>query len=197
MDFQHDSSWDILTSTLALKAPANEAWNIFIDLHEQIVPKPYWTKLRQIDIATEQAEIVEWLGFLLDAEPMPETTKAIWIGLVKFAGDGEREIPAFYIVGADVYDKEDIEWACDAPYRPDNGYAQLGSLQYIDETLRTDNENYSFLDWIFPLAYCAFTFDEVFRTQTAKGLLPKSGTEINIVVGHDDGDYIELTSEGG
>ncbi len=193
MDFQHEQSWDGLTTILALKTNAKEAWSKFIDFHEQVVPKTYWTSLRMLDIEAEQAEIVDWLTGLVEQNAVPESIVAFWIGIIKFADD-DKELPAIYFSGADTYDKDDIDWACDLKYSPENRYAQLGVLQQIDEIASTDQENYEFLDWILPLGYCAFTFDEIFRTKIDKRLFLTSNSELFVAVGHDSGDYIELTT---
>jgi|SRR5215203_3037901 len=192
MDFQHEQSWDALTTILASKSTANDAWNKFIDFHEQAAPKSYWTQLRHVDIEIEQTEVIAWLQQLLNDNPIPNTVVAIWIGLLKFA-DNDKEIPTVYLSGADTYDKDDIDWASDPTYLPENRYAQLGVLQQIDDIVSTDEENYEFFDWIFPLAYCAFTFDEIFRTKLDKKLILTGKREIFVAVGHDSGDYIELT----
>lgn len=192
MDFQHEQSWDGLTTILALKTNAKDAWNKFIDFHEQVAPKTYWTSLRQLDIEAEQAEIVSWLQQLVNLSPIPDSIVAFWIGILKFA-DNDKEIPTIYFSGADTYDKDDIDWACDPPYFPENRYVQPEVLQQIDDIATTEEENYEFLDWIFPLAYCAFTFDEIFRTKIDKQTFVKSKNEIFVAVGHDSGDYVDLT----
>lgn len=192
MDFQHEQSWDGMTTILALKTNAKDAWNKFIDFHEQLAPKTYWTSLRQLDIEAEQAEIVDWLQQLVTVSPIPNTIAAFWIGILKFA-DNDKEIPTIYFSGADTYDNEDIDWASDPMYLPENRYAQPGILQQIDDIARADEENYEFFDWIFPLAYCAFTFDEVFRTKIDKQTFLRGKKEVFVAVGHDSGDYVDLT----
>ena len=192
MDFQHEQSWDILMTILALKANAKDAWNKFIDFHEQVAPKTYWTPLRHLNIEAEQEEIVNWTKQLVNVSPIPDSIVAFWIGILKFADD-DKEIPTIYFSGADIYDKDEIDWAYDPTYFPENRYAQPGVLQQIDDIVRTDEENYEFFDWIFPLAYCAFTFDEIFRTKIDKQLFLKNKSEIFVAVGHDNGDYIDLT----
>ena len=192
MDFQHEQSWNDLTTILALKTNAKDAWNKFIDIHEQVAPKKYWMSLRQLDIEAEQAEIVNWLQQLVSRSPIPDSIVAFWIGISKFA-DNDKEIPTIYFSGADTYDEDDIEWACDPTYVPENRYAEPKVLQQIDDIAKTDEENYEFFDWIFPLAYCAFAFDEIFRTKIDKQTFLKSKNRIFVAVGHDSGDYVDLT----
>jgi hypothetical protein len=192
MDFQHDQSWDSFTTILASKMTAKNAWNKFIDDHEKAVSKSYWAQLRQIDIEAEQTDILNWLQQIVTDNPIPKTIVAFWIGIVKFAG-GDKEISTIYFAGADTYDKDDIDWACDPTYLPENRYAQPSLLQEIDDIARSDEDNYEFLDWILPVAYCAFTFDEIIRTKLDKNLFLKTKDKYFVAVGHDSGDYIDVT----
>ena len=194
MEFQHDKSWEAFTTILNSKLPARQAWTKFIEFHEQYFPKPYWTPLKEIEIEEEQTNIINWLTNVVTTKPIPKKVLAIWIGLLKFAGDNESETPTIYFGGADNYGKDDSDWACDLTYLPDNRYAQPGFLQDIDAIAKTDEDDYEFLDWILPLAYCAFTFDEIVRTKLDKSLFLKHKDKIFITVGHDSGDYIELTT---
>ena len=193
MEFQHDKSWDTFEEILETKTSARQAWTKFIEFHERSHPKPYWTKLKDIEIEEEQTNIVNWLHALVTKKPIPKKIVAIWIGLLKLADKNENEIPTIYIGGADNYDNDDGDWACDLKYLPDNRYAQPGLLQEIDLIAKTDDDSYEFLDWILPLAYCAFTFDEVIRTKLDKSLFIKHQEKIFITIGHDSGDYIALT----
>lgn len=66
-------------------------------------------------------------------------------------------------------------------------------LQHIDNIARTDKENYEFFDWILPIAYCAFTFDEIIRKKFDTNLFLKYKDKLFVSVGHDSGDYVDLT----
>ena len=140
MEFQHDKSWETLKSIYELKLSAKEAWNKFIEFHEQTNPKTYWKNLKNIDIETEQNEIKEWIEELIENNPLPKATVALWIGLLKLE-DNEMEVPTIYLVGADTYDAEDIEWACEPTYLPENRYGQPALLKEIDEISKTDEED--------------------------------------------------------
>ncbi len=196
MEFQHDKSWETFRTILNSKVTARQAWTKFIEFHEQNFPKPYWTSLKEIEIEEEQTNIINWLTNVVTKKPIPKKIVAIWIGLLKFAGDNESEIPTIYFGGADNYDKDDSNWACDLTYLPDNRYAQPGLLQDIDTISKAYEDDYEFLDWILPLAYCAFTFDEIIRTKLDKSLFLKHKDKIFVAVGHDSGDYIDLTTIG-
>ncbi len=193
MEFQHDKSWDSLTSIFAAKLTAKDAWNSFIDNHESTNPKPYWTALRNLDIDKEQADILEWLQNLVTISPLPSSVVALWIGIIKFE-DNEKEIPTIYLAGADKYEKDDLDWALDPIYVPENSYAQPTLLQQIEDIARTDKDNYEFLDWILPLAYCSLTFDEIIRTKLNRKLFLTSNEKLFVAIGHDSGDYLDLSN---
>jgi hypothetical protein len=191
MDFEYDKSWACLTTIFGSKLTAKDAWNKFIDFHEQLVSKSYWKDLRELDIDAEQTNIVAWFQQTITDNPIPKGVVAIWIGILKFVHDN-REIPTIYFIGADNYDKEDIEWACDPTFLPENRYSQPSTLQQIDDIARTDKENYAFFDWILPLAYSTFTFDEIIRNKLDKKLLLKHNNVLHVALGHDNGDYMNL-----
>lgn len=192
MKFQHDQSWDSLTKIFASKMTAKEAWNKFIDFHEQTTPKPYWTALRNLTIEKEQADIVEWLHHLVTSSPLPEKVVSLWVGILKFADD-DKEIPTIYLAGADSYNEENMNWACDPIYLPEDSYAQPPLLQQIDEIAKTDKENYEFLDWILPLAYCTLTLDDIIRTKLNKKLFLINKEKLFVATGHDSGDYLNIS----
>lgn len=192
MEFQHDKSWDCLERIFKSKLSAKEAWNDFIDFHEHMNPKPYWSELRNLDIEDEQNDIVNWIQQLLTDSPIPVNVQAIWIGILRLEDNG-NEIPAIYLVGADSYDKNDIDWPCEPTYLPENRYVLPGILKEIDDIIKTDNDNFEFLDWILPLAYCSFTFDEILRTRINKTLFLSKRDKIYFAIGHDSGDYLDLS----
>ena len=193
MEFQHDKSWEVLTNILNDKLSARQAWTKFIEFHQQNFSKPYWANLKEIEIEEEQRNIVDWLNAVVTESPIPKSIVAIWIGLIKVADEVETEIPTIYFGGADYYEKDDSDWACDLKYLPDNRYAQPGLLQEIDTIAKTDEENYEFLDWILPIAYCAFTFDEIIRTELNKCLFLNRRCSLYVTIGYDSGDYVDLT----
>jgi hypothetical protein len=193
MGFQHDKSWDCLESIFKSKLSAKEAWDNFIDFHEQMNPKSYLADLRNLDIEDEQNDINNWIQQLLTDSPLPESVQAIWIGILRLEDKG-NEIPAIYLVGADTYDKDDIDWACEPTYLPKNRYVLPGILKEIDDIIKTDKDNFGFLDWILPLAYCSFTFDEIIRTRINKKLFLSKRDKIYVATGHDSGDYQTLSN---
>jgi hypothetical protein len=194
MDFQHDKSWDNLQTVLNSKMNITGAWNKFIDFHEHTKPKPYWTSLRQLDLETEQTEIKDWLEHLVKTSPLPQSVIALWIGIIKTLSENEEEIPTIYLVGSDTYDKDDIDWACDPTYMPDNRYVCPGVLIKIDGIIKNDEENYEFLDWLLPLAYCSLTLDEITREKLNKKLFLTSKKKLFVATGHDSGDYLDIAT---
>jgi len=193
MDFQHDNSWDNLLEVYNSKLTIKEAWNKIIDFHENIISKPFWTALRQIEMDSEQAEIKTWLEQIVTDSPLPKSVVALWIGILKMDYN-EMEIPTIYIIGADTYDADDIDWACEPIYIPENRYVCPGVLNQIDEIVKSDNENYEFFDWILPLAYCALTLDEIIRTKLNKKVFLTSKDKLFVATGYDSGDYLKISN---
>jgi len=192
MDFDHDKSWDNLLTVFSSKLTVKEAWCKIIDFHSQTIFKPYWTILRQLDLDGEQIELKNWLEQLIVTSPLPDSVVALWVGILKFA-DNDKEIPTIYLVGADAYENDDIEWACNPSYLPDNRYVQPRILSQIDDIIRADVDNYEYFDWLLPLAYCALTLDEIFRTKINKQLLLTRKDKLFLATGHESGDYLDLS----
>jgi hypothetical protein len=193
MEFKHDKSWDCLTEIFTSKLTSKDAWNRFIDFHEHTAPNTFWKALRQLDIDKEQDDIVEWLHELVTASPILESVLGLWIGIIKYENN-DKEIPAIYLSGADNYQKDNADWASNPIYFPLNSYAQLPLLQQIDDIVKTDKENYEFLDWILPLAYCVFTIDEIIRSKLNKKLFLTHKKKLFVALGHDSGDYLDITN---
>ena len=76
---------------------------------------------------------------------------------------------------------------------PEDMYVISSVLMQVDEIIKADKENYDYFDWILPLAYCAFLFDEIIRTKLDKTLFLKNQERLFVTVGHDSGDYMELS----
>jgi len=193
MKFEHDKSWDNFETVFNSRLPIKNAWNKIIDFHEQTSPNSYWSSLRNLDVESEQKDIKEWLEQLVTHSPVPNSVVALWLGITKFL-ENSKEVYVIYLIGSDAYNNNDIDWATEPTYEPENKYGILGVLNQIDSIIKTgDKDDYSFLDWILPLAYCALTIDEIIRTKLEKKLFLKSRNKLFVSTGHDDGDYKELS----
>ncbi|MCD6067279.1 MAG: hypothetical protein K0S33_2105 [Bacteroidetes bacterium] len=191
-NFDHDTSWDYLLKMFNAHLPANEAWNKLIEFHEKKAPKTYWAKLKEIDLAAEQIVIKDWLQELVKRSPLPETVSALWVGMFKHMRE-EKEVYMIYLTGSDSYTKDDIEWASDPSYLPEDRYAIPATLNEIEGLIQKDKTDYHFLDWILPVAYCAFILDEIIRTSLDKKLFLTHKPELFFATGHDSGDYLDLS----
>ena len=192
-NFDHDNSWQQLTKLFDSHLPINEAWTKLIEFHEKKAPKTYWDKLKNLDLAAEKEVLKDWLQDLVIKSPIPDTVSALWLGMFKHTQDG-KEMYVIYLAGSDSYNKDDIIWANTPSYLPENRYAVPGILNEINNLIEKDKTDYYFLDWILPVAYSAFIFDEIIRTSLDKKLFLKHKTELHFTTGHDSGDYLELTS---
>lgn len=192
-NFDHDKSWDCLTKLVDAKLPVNEAWIKFIDFHEKNAPKTYWDKLKSMDLASEKEVIKGWLEDLAKNSPIPASVSALWVGMFKHTQD-DKEMYVIHLVGADAFSKDDIIWASTPSYIPQDRYAVPGILNEINSLIEKDKTDYHFLDWILPVAYSAFILDEVIRTSLDKSLFLKHKPELFFATGHDEGDYLDLTS---
>ncbi|MBC8053191.1 MAG: hypothetical protein H7Y13_09005 [Sphingobacteriaceae bacterium] len=193
MTFAHNKSWEHFETVFNSKLPIKEAWDKIIDFHEKTVPTCYWTQLRELDVETEQQEIKEWFEQLVANDPLPQKVISIWIGIVKLLDDNDNKVNAIYLTGADSYDKDDIEWATEPTYEPENKYGVLDILNQIENIIKEDPKNYSFLDWILPLAYCSLTIDEIVRRKLDPSIFLKSQKKLFVTTGHDSGDYMNLS----
>jgi hypothetical protein len=193
MKFDYDKSWDKLTEALKAQKSVTESWAGFLEYFEKQAPKKYWELLKNLDLQTEQGELKDWLESLFKNSPIPDDTRALWIGIMKVEGENDGEIPAIYLIGSNTYDEENLDWAASPTYLPENRYVCPGILQDIDNIIKTDKKEFQFLDWILPVAYCGLTIDEIFRTKFDKDLALHNKSSLQIVVGHDGGDYLELS----
>ncbi len=192
MVLNHAESWEYFETLLRSGLSAREAWNKLIDFHERLSPGSYWLALRQLDIEAEQIEIQAWLEKMIISSPLPETIISLWIGIFERM-ENEKALYTIYLIGSDDFD-DDLEWATMPAYEPENRYGSLNILIEIKKIINSaDGRTYAFLNWILPLAYCAFTFDEIIRVKLEKEIFLKSQTKLNVAVGYDDGDYMLLS----
>ncbi|SDC45382.1 hypothetical protein [Williamwhitmania taraxaci] len=196
MNYSEDKSWEHFESVFNAKLPVKEAWGKIIDFHEQLKPKKYWDSLRQLEVEPEQEEIKEWMADIVTLSPIPKGIAALWIGITKiYDEEDKKELYAIYLSGAKSYDKDYIDWAVKSTYKPDENFGILDVLNQMDEIIKKDKDDYSFLDWILPLAYCALTLDEIIRTKSMnKQHFLKNNPKLFVTVGFDEGDFVNLTS---
>ncbi|MEI8204902.1 MAG: hypothetical protein WCH34_17915 [Bacteroidota bacterium] len=196
MEFSHDASWQNFEEIFNAKLPIKEAWKGIIDFHEQQKPKAYWSELRQLNVEAEQAGFIGWIEQIVSASPVSKRTLALWIGITKlFDEENEREYYAIYLQGSDKYDNKSIEWAELPTYEPEHNYGLVEVLSQMDQLLRNDEEDYTFLDWMLPLAYIALTFDEIIRTKRLnKNLFLQGKNKLYVSTGFEEGDYVNLTA---
>ncbi|MHC1775473.1 MAG: hypothetical protein AB9834_08680 [Lentimicrobium sp.] len=193
MKFDYGKSWNKFEEIFSSDFSINEKWNQIIDFHESLFPETNWTALRQVIITAESDEIKEWLEKLVIEEPFNAGTIAFWIGLTKFLDEEtENEFYVIYLTGCKNYEINNIEWATDPGYIPENRYFSLDFLNKIDRII-LDDKNYSFLDWILPICAGSFVLDDIIKCKLDLEKFLKYKDKMFVTFGFDDGDYIPLT----
>ena len=199
MNANFDHAREYLETTLSDRLPLKEAWRRIVDFHALRSAKDYWPQIRAEDIEAERDAVLGWWQKLLQKEPPPQEVCAVWVGLFKFIDETHREETyAMYLVGCDLYDADDIEWATDPVYLPKGRYFipaglnRIGALLQLHE--RDDHDTFCLLDWILPLAWCALLLDDLTRNRLIdSGLFQSTGDRVFLSTGFDDGDYLALT----
>jgi hypothetical protein len=193
MDFTHDKSWDTFEKILKKRLPLQDSWKQFIDFHKKIKAKKYWTKLLSHNYSQEQKEITEWLNELAEKNPIQGSVKALWIRIAQLYDKKEKkEFYAYYLQGANKYEEDDIEWVRKPIYNPDERYFVPDILNSIRDIIKKDKKDFSFLDWILPLAYSSFLFDNILRSELDKAKFIRSKKQLFVSIGYDGGDFIGL-----
>lgn len=195
MNFTHENSWNAFETILRQGLSLPDSWNQFIDFLEKIKSKAYWQELRKINYDQEKVAVTGWLNNLAAKSPIPDSVKSLWIGIAQLYDEkDDKEFYAYYLQGADDYDEQDIEWATTPSYEPVERYFVPATLNGIIYTIRDDKTDFSFLDWILPLAYSSFLFDNIIRTGLDKSKFIASQNQIHVSIGYNGGDFINLTS---
>jgi hypothetical protein len=200
----HDKAWGNLETVLNSKLAINDSWNKIIDLESDLVPADYWAQLRTLNVQADQDNILKQLERVITDSPMPENIIALWIGIIKLWDEKEsKEYYSMYLAGSDSYDVEDADWAADPAYFSPNCYISSEVLNSVDHIIAVDRNNYSFLDWILPIAYTALTVSDIIERRLNKSLFlkykkglffTKSKESLFVTVGYDDGDFISIQS---
>lgn len=196
MEYSHEESWENLEAVLAAKLGIKEAWNRIIDYHEHLKPKKYWAALRQLEVEKEQVEIAQWIEEVVVNTAIPASVEALWFGITKvWEEEDGKEFYAIYLQGADSYDSESIEWVLEPSFDPEDNFGIVEGLNEIDELIAADSDDYAFLDWILPIAYCALMLDEIIRTKKMnRELFLKAKKKLFVTTGFDEGDFVNLTA---
>lgn len=194
MDFTHDKSWDAFETILQNRLSLQDSWKQLLDFHKKTKIKKYWAELLNQNYSQEQKEVAEWVNELVVKYPIPSSVRALWIGIAQLYDEKEnKEFYAYYLQGADNYDENDIEWATEPTYDPDEKYFVPDILNNIISIVKMDKNDFSFLDWILPIAYSSFLFDGILRNELDKSKFLTSQRQLHVSLGYDGGDFKELT----
>ena len=162
-----------------------------ISVNESQVPHNDWQRFRKLPY-DDLTEMREWLENVLTNEPPDIELAGLWFGLFNPVYENDEAVADIYICGGTEYDEDNMDWACDPEYAPDEGYAHSEILKSIYQIAYTSKESLG-NDAEYPmcLSYGAFAIKRLLNEINPE-LLIKGDKDIGLAVGFDDGDYIIL-----
>jgi hypothetical protein len=195
MEYSYDKSWDAFEEIFNAKLGIKESWNKIIDFHEAIKPKSYWSLLRELDVEAEQEDIRDWMEQIVENSPLPKSVVALWVGITQlWDEETQKDYYAIYLTGASTYDAEDIDWAAKPKYEPEENFGIVQVLTQLTQIISDDQTDFSYLDWILPISYVAFSIDEIIRSNSLeKKIFLKGKNLLHVTTGYDEGDFVNLT----
>lgn len=191
--FEHEQVWAEFEAIVAQKLPVAQSWKKLVDLLENIKAKPYWSQIRNIDIATERKEIKDWFELTFSTDEVTEETKCLWVGIQEYADKDDTKLYGIYLSGYEVNNPDDIDGK-EPSYLPEESMIIVDNLSAIEKLINSDSDDYDFLDWLLPVAYCSLILDDIIRNDLYKLLVLRHNDEMAIAVGYDGGDYVVLTT---
>jgi hypothetical protein len=192
-EFENVQVWDDFEAIFNQRLPVAQSWSKLIDLLENIKAKPYWAQIRNIDIKTERKEIKDWFELTFSTDEITAETKCLWVGIQEYADKDDAKLYGIYLIGYDVAGPDEIDG--DEPsYSPEDSMIIIDNLSAIEKLINSDNDDYDFLDWLLPVAYCSLVLDDIIRQDLYKLLVLKFNDKMPAAVGYDGGDYITLST---
>ena len=185
MKYSYDNSWDKFQEIFDSKKSLEDKWNLLIEYHKKPSSKAIFDELFDINIDEEKSEIQEWLRLVFDKNPVPENIKGLWIGIVKMWNEeDDNEFYVIYLQGSDSFNDDDLEWATNPTYQPNEEYKYFipDKLNKLDEIIKRD-EDYDFLDWILPLGFISYILNEIIERKLLN--INQKG----LITGFDSGDF--------
>jgi len=191
-EFNIKQSWDDFKDIFNQKLPLAEAWGKMIDTLEAIKPKPYWITLRNIDIEAGRKVIKEWVELTFVEDDITADTKSLWVGIGEYVGKNDTKLYGLYLIGYDVEDPDDLD-GDDPTFSPEENLIVPDDLVTIEQAINDDGD-YTFLDWLLPVAYCSFVLDDMIRNDLDKQNILRFKNSISVAVGYDGGDFMKLST---
>ncbi|GAA3960615.1 hypothetical protein [Mucilaginibacter dorajii] len=192
-EFENVQVWNDFEAIFNQQLPIAQSWSKLIDLLENIKAKSYWTQVRNIDIKTERKEIKDWFELTFSTDEITAETKCLWVGIQEYADKDDAKLYGIYLSGYDVAGPDEIDG--DEPsYSPEDSMIILDNLSAIEKLINSDSDDYDFLDWLLPVAYCSLVLDDIIRQDLYKLLVLRHNDKMALAVGYDGGDYVTLST---
>lgn len=188
--------WEFYNNSLGQNNSLNNNWLQILDELSKDFPAELLNKFKTYDLEKERESVFDWLNETINKEPFDKNICSFWFGLEKFTTQDkpDDEFYCFYLVGCEEYDKDDIEWATDPVYLPENRYYSSSQFNEIYETIKKDEESFEILDWILPVAYFTYVLNDLIKSKWLNPLFLTHKKKIHISSGHDSGDYVNLSN---
>ena len=184
--------WKKFDSLLNSEISPNEKFRelyTFISQHsEQELP----IENLQVDIEIENIEMIQWLQEIFTSVKIPNEIKAIWIGILQYLDEDNIEKYGSYFGGSVQFDSNDIDWASDLNYLPEDRYFSIECINTIMSSLDNECDDYFIWDWIIPIAITSFIYQEIFKKLGEIHNTSFRYTDYNIACGYDSGDWTML-----
>jgi len=147
-----------------------------------------WSKIKNVDFASDTQSLSNWLEQVLSIEPPSNKIKSFWFGIYNPVTNGKPSCQ-LYISGSTKKSSEP-DWAvwAEDTYLPKHRYADSKVLSNIYSTL-VENQALGNWEYILCLGYAGLVVKSIWRAVGLEGF--------DVAVGFDEGDYIVLNSTKG
>lgn len=191
-EFDNEQSWDNFETIISEQLSVAEAWGKMIASLEAVKPKSFWATLRNIDIEAGRKIVKEWVEQTFIEDGISDDTQCFWISIAEYADENDAKVYGLSITGYDVEDPDDLD-GDDPTFSPEENLIVPDDLVTIEQAINDDGD-YTFLDWLLPVAYCSFVLDDMIRNDLDKQNILRFKNSISVAVGYDGGDFMKLST---
>ena len=112
-------SWKFFHETYSKIDNWQEAWEEVISFHEKYIPTANWKKIRAVNLASEEEQILNWLKKVFQDKSIPKDLAAINFVITIDEDYDEEDLIYLYVAGSDTFSFSEMEWARTSNFIPD------------------------------------------------------------------------------